>query len=147
MQCFARRSKIEAGMLASGGSFWIATAVAVAAVLLFETLGALAAKRFGFSYGNLTVPMWVLYLLLGLFVQVALLDVRRSVTVAAIAAVVEATVGWRIAVLIGPGRLDASPARVATGLALAVLTDTAAALCGATWLLYGIAWVLLRVRG
>lgn len=127
--------------------FWAATAAAVVAVLLFETLGAFAAKRFGFRYGNLTVPMWALYLLLGLFVQVALLDVRRTVTVGAVAALVEATAGWAIAVRIGPGRFDASPARIATGLALAVVTDTAAALCGATWLLYGVAWALLRVRG
>jgi Na+/H+ antiporter NhaA len=122
-------------------------AVAVVAVLLFETLGALAAKRWGFRYGNLTAPMWVLYLLLGLFVQVALLDVRLTVTVAAVAAVVEATAGWAIAARIGPGRLEASGARIAAGLALTVATDTAAALCGATWLLYGIAWALLRVRG
>jgi hypothetical protein len=127
--------------------FVASLAAGIAAVLLFETLGSLAAKRFGFRYGNLAVPMWLLYLLLGLFVQVALLDVRRTVTVAAIAAVVEATVGWAIAVRIGPGRFDASRARVATGLALAVVTDTAAALCGATWLLYGVAWALLRVRG
>ncbi len=127
--------------------FVASLAAGVAAVLLFETLGALAAKRFGFRYGNLTVPMWLLYLLLGLFVQIALLDVRRTVAVAAVAAVVEATAGWAIAVRIGPGRFDASRARVATGLALAVVTDTAAALCGATWLLYGIAWALLRVRG
>ncbi len=127
---------------------FVASLVAgVVAVLLFETLGALAAKHFGFRYGNLTVPMWLLYLLLGLFVQVALLDVRRTVTVAAVAAVVEATAGWAIAVRIGPGRLDASRARVATGLALAVVTDTAIALCGATWLLYGVAWALLRMRG
>jgi hypothetical protein len=135
-------------MLANRGSaFWIAMALAIAAVLLFETLGALAAKRFGFRYGNLAGPMWLLYLLLGLFVQVALLDVRLTVTVAAVAAVIEATAGWAIAVRIGPGRFEASRARIATGLALAVVTDTAAALCGATWLLYGVAWVLLRVRG
>ena len=126
--------------------FWATAAVAVVAALLFETLGALAAKRFGFRYGNLTVPMWACYLLLGLFAQVALLDVRRTVAVAALAAVVEATAGWAIAVRIGPGRLDASPARIAVGLALAVVTDTAAALCGATWLLYGVAYALLRVR-
>ena len=99
-------------MLAGRGSaFWVAMLAAVAAVLLFETLGALAAKRWGFRYGNLTAPMWVLYLLLGLFVQVALLDVRLTVTVAAVAAVVEATAGWAIAARIGPGRLEASRAR------------------------------------
>ncbi len=127
--------------------FAASLAAAVAAALLFETLGSLAAKRFGFRYANLTVPMWVLYLLIGLFVQVTVLDVRRTVAVAALAAVVEATAGWAIAVRLGPAQVAASRARVATGLALAAVTDTAAALCGATWLLYGVAWVLLRVRG
>jgi hypothetical protein len=130
----------------ASSEFFAVVAVAAAAVLLFESLGALASKRYGFPYANLTVAQWALYLLLGLFVQLALHDVRRTVAVALIAAALEAGAGWAIAARIGSGRAAASPGRIGTGMLLAIVTCTAAALCGATWLLYGVAWVLLRVR-
>jgi hypothetical protein len=115
-------------------------------VLAFDVLGALTAKRCGFPYANLAIPAWILYLLLGLGVQTALLDPRATAIVAAVAALVEATAGNAIVARIGPPRPAMTARQLVAGSAVAVVSEVAIAFVGATWLFYAIVVFVSRHR-
>jgi hypothetical protein len=111
---------------------------AVAFVLLFDVVGARLARRFGFSFAFLAIPSWIVFLLMGLFVQGELFDVRATVIIAAVAALVEATLGNRIVAWIGPPRPPMTTTQFLTGSTLGVVSEVAIAFVGATWLFYGV---------
>jgi hypothetical protein len=118
--------------------FWETLGAAVAFVLLFDVLGARLARRFGFPYAMMAIPSWIVFLLMGLFVQGELFDIRATVIVAAVAALAEATLGNRIVAWIGPPRPAMTTTQLLVGSALGVVSQVAIAFVGATWLFYGV---------
>ena len=115
-------------------------AAAVVAVLLFDLFGALAARKFGFAYGALAIPSLVVFLVLGLCVQSAVLDARVTAAIAGIAALGEATLGNLLVQRIGPRRAVATRAQLVVGSLVGVIAETAIAFVGATWLFAGAVW-------
>jgi hypothetical protein len=74
-----------------------------AAVLALDTVGALASRGLGFDYARLTPISILLYAVAGAYVGAA--DrVSRATAVGAILGAIDATIGWAIAWVIGPGR-------------------------------------------
>ena len=80
-------------------------------VLLFDTVGALASRYFGFPYSALTFGSLVIYMFLGWAVTS-----RQSITSAALTgalvAFIDATIGWAISWRIGPGKVEATSTRI-----------------------------------
>ena len=77
--------------------------VGTVAVLLLDSLGSIASNKFRFRYTSLAIVSWIIWLGTGFF---AAWYGRLSLSLLAggIVAFVEATLGWYIAWLIGPGR-------------------------------------------
>jgi hypothetical protein len=70
--------------------------------VIYDAFVALMARWIGIAYNSFLVPMFVLFFFLGIYAG------RKkgswvAITPIAIAAAVEATVGWYVAALIGPG--------------------------------------------
>ena len=120
-------------------------AIAVASVLALTALGAWLARRFSFPYARLAGPTLLVYLLLGLFVQIYVDNVFRAEQIVIVAAVIDVTLGFGIVSRIAPPRAPASRLQLLFGLVLALIAQAAAGFIGATWLLYGVIF-LLRLR-
>ena len=120
-------------------------AIAVACVLAWTAVGAYASRRLSFPYARLALPTLVVYLLLGLFVEVYVGDVYRAEQIAILAAVLDVTLGYWLVARIGPPRADASKLQLLMGVVLALVSQAAIAFIGATWLLYGVIF-LFRLR-
>ena len=129
------------------GTFGAALAWAVAFVLLFTGAGAVLSRRFGFPYARLAVPTWIAYLLLGLAVQSALLDVRAATIVVAVAALADAVFGYAMVRRIDPPRGAATSSQLVTGIALAIVSEVAIGFIGASWLFFAIVWLATRYHG
>lgn len=126
---------------------FVLTVLAAAAVgIANDALGAFAARRYRFSMTRLVVPTLVVYALMGFFARVVLPDVQQALTAVAVAAIVSATLGYRLVARLAPPRTNASPAQIAIGLAVAAVIEFGIALCGATWLIYGVGQGLLLHR-
>ena len=120
-------------------------AVAIACVLAWMALGAYASRRLAFPYARLALPTLLVYLLLGFFVQVYVDDVYRAMQIAIVASVLDVSLGYLIVGRIAPPRANASKLQLLIGAVLALVSQAAIALVGATWLLYGVIF-LLRMR-
>ena len=85
------------------------------AVVAFDVLASLASRKLSFWYGYATIGSWLIYVTVGLLAgRVA--SVRAATAAGAAVGFVEATLGWAISWLIGPGRVSLD-ARVDSGLA------------------------------
>ncbi|SRR5258707_10342379 len=101
--------------------------VGAIAVLVLDTIGSFASRRFGFNYGSLRVISWVLRIGTGFFAA-RYGSISLSVLVGGIVAFIDATLGWYISWIIGPGRPKRKiPAKLIGGIVLWV-TLTGAAL-------------------
>lgn len=76
------------------------------AVLVLDTAGSFAARAFGFEYGLLALVSAMIYGATG-YVVARRADRRAAVRAGAILGSIDATLGWGISWLIGPGRLPA----------------------------------------
>jgi hypothetical protein len=106
--------------------------VASLAVLALDTLGSLASKAFGFTYGSLAWGSLIIYAAAGFFAARSG-GLRTAAQGGGAVALADATLGWAISWALGPGR----PAAGYTGLApilgtiaLAWLTGIASGLAG-----------------
>jgi len=96
------------------------------AVLALDAVGALLARRIGFSYAYLTPASLILYAGTGYFAaQAADVWLLGSLGGAA-AAATDATVGWRVARLLGVDREDAVTPNLEMGVATMVTLGGAA---------------------
>jgi hypothetical protein len=96
------------------------------AVLAFDAVGALAARRIGFNYAFLTPVSLILYAATGFFAaQAADVWLAGSLGGAA-AAATDATVGWRVARSLGVDREDAVTPNLEMGVATMVTLGGAA---------------------
>lgn len=121
-------------------------AAAIVAVLLFDVLGALAARKCGFPYGALALPSLVVFLVLGLVVQATVLDARLTAAIAALAAIAEATAGHLLVQRIGPERPAMTRPQLVLGSFVGIVAETAIAFVGATWLFAGVLWYVTHRR-
>jgi hypothetical protein len=125
-------------------TFALVIAAAVIVGLANDALGAFAARRYAFSLTRLVIPTLVVYALMGFFARVALSDVREAMTAVGIAAILSATVGYRLVSLFAPPRTNVPPVQIAIGLAVSAVIEIGVALCGATWLIYGVGQAILH---
>jgi hypothetical protein len=77
--------------------------LATAAVLIFDTMGSLASRRFGFAYSRLMVGSFAIYLAVGLGTA-SDGSLIPCVLAGGIIGLVDSTLGWAISWRIGPGR-------------------------------------------
>lgn len=82
-------------------------ALGVCAVLVFDLVASLAARRFGFPYTRAGIGSYILYLIIGyLAARGALRDpLRTAATASAIAGFADASLGWAISWRLGVGKL------------------------------------------
>jgi hypothetical protein len=110
--------------------FASAITAGASATLVLDTVGSIASKRIGFSYPKLAPLSFAIYTVVG---GLAARDgsISDAVLAATIVGFIEATIGWRISWLIGPGRwkeVEPSPSRLAATILRVMLL---AAVCGA----------------
>jgi hypothetical protein len=75
------------------------------AVVAFDALAAVASRRLSFWYPYATIGSWLIYATVGLLAGRAA-SVRAAAATGAALGFVEATLGWAISWLIGPGRVS-----------------------------------------
>jgi hypothetical protein len=102
------------------------------AVLALDTIGALASRTLGFEYAMLAPISFLLYAATGAYVGLTE-RVSRAVIAGAVVGVIDATLGWAISWVIGPGQPQAGE-RITlfglfnTALFVAVLSAVGAAI-------------------
>jgi hypothetical protein len=84
-------------------SSWRIVLVGAIAILLFDALASLAARTLKFPYVYATVGSWLIYAGVA-FAVGQRASVPTAVVETMLVGFVEATLGWRISWLIGPGR-------------------------------------------
>jgi hypothetical protein len=77
--------------------------VGALAVLTLDTIGSIAARQFGFRYGSLRIISWLIWFGTGFFAA-RYTSVSLSPVAGGSVALIDATLGWYISWLIGPGR-------------------------------------------
>src|SRR5437899_7118123 len=100
-----------------------------AAILLFDTVGSVTSRFFTFRYSRLEVGSFLIYFMVG-FATARTSSPGAAMVAGALVAFVDATLGWGISWLVGPGRLadaQASTLRIVRTIATVTLYG---ALCG-----------------
>lgn len=117
----------------------IRTALLFSAVLVaYDAVAALIARAVGVSYNSFGLLVFVLLFFMGVFAGRKAASWAGLIPVA-IAAVVEATAGWYVAALIGPGYVPGWTTRVLVQMAAeSVLTSLLAGAVG-VWIGLGVA--------
>ncbi len=114
--------------------FLSVVALGSAAVLLLDGGGATAAQRFRFAYSKLCPVSWGIYTALG-WLGVHALGLSAMLAAAGLVGLVDATLGWRLAWVIGPGRPSPeyiTRLRIGRSIALMPLMAAVWAYVGAT---------------
>jgi hypothetical protein len=104
-----------------------------AAVVLFDVIASLAARYFGFIYARAAFGSCLIYLAIGFFA--ARLSPSSSLGAAAaatgITGLVDASVGWAVSWMLGPGRLaEGTPLTVPHWLGTTIIVMVLAAAVG-----------------
>lgn len=85
---------------------WLRVAlIGAISVLAFDTLLSLASTALGFSYANGSFGSWLIYGAVGFFAARATGQIRHSAAAAALVGATDASLGWWISSLLGPGKL------------------------------------------
>jgi hypothetical protein len=96
------------------------------AIVLFDTIGSVAALVLQFDYPSLSPISFAIYAVIGYMTARGSIF-KYGVLGAAVVAFVDATIGWAISWAIGPGRLPGGqPAVVLLLVGVAVVTATGA---------------------
>jgi hypothetical protein len=107
----------------------------VVGVLLIATVGAAAARVFGFQYWLLSFLSLAIYFAVGAAAVRAGSAVARATGVGVAVGLVDVTLGWGLSAAIGPGRLSDSPfdgsIAILVGGLVALVTYAVAAWVGA----------------
>jgi hypothetical protein len=110
-------------------------AFGVVAVLLIATIGAWAARSFGFQYWILSFLSLAIYFTAGAAAVRTGAAVGRATGLGAVIGFVDVTLGWALSAAIGPGRLQDSPfdggTAIVIGGAVALAAYVVAAWLGA----------------
>ena len=81
----------------------------VAAVLVIATVGAAAARSFGFQYWMLSAISLAIYFGVGRAAAKTGAAVARATSLGTVVGLIDVTLGWALSSAIGPGRLEDSP--------------------------------------
>jgi type IV secretory pathway TrbD component len=107
----------------------------VAAVLVIATVGAAAARSFGFQYWMLSGISLAIYFSVGRVAAKSGAAVARATGLGAIVGLIDVTLGWALSAAIEPGRLEDSPfsrtLAIVLGALVALATFVFAAWLGA----------------
>ena len=109
--------------------FGASVILGVVAVLVFDTLGSLAARRFRFAYPNLAPGSFAIYMVVG-YAAGAAEPVSMGILAGAVVALIESTVGWAISWKIGPGRPSVTPSLTVILRTVAIVTALGAVFGG-----------------
>ena len=90
------------------------------AVLILDTLGSLAARRWGFAYGRLSAISFLLYFCAGVGAG-RLAGVWAGGLAGGVTALIDATLGWAISSGVGATRSAGLPPRTIVVVALGVV--------------------------
>jgi hypothetical protein len=96
--------------------------VGCAAVLAFDAVASLASVALGFPYWYAGIGSLIIYLLVGA-AAVRHVSIRLSALTGALVGLVDATIGWAISWLLGPGRVPAGSLTRARFVVTAVLVS------------------------
>lgn len=80
-----------------------------AAVLVIATVGAVAARFFGFQYWLLSSASLAIYFAAGAVSSLTGASIGQATSVGTAIGVVDVTLGWALSAAIGPGRIQDSP--------------------------------------
>src|SRR5262245_7743829 len=105
----------------------VVVAFGVVAVLVLDTIGSFASLRFGFNYGSLSVVSWILRIGTGFFAA-RYGSIALAIFAGGFLAFIDATLGWYISWVIGPGRPKGRLTSKSIGGIVAKVTLTGAAL-------------------
>ncbi len=77
------------------------------AVIVFDVLASFASRRFGFNYADASVGSFFIYVGIGFLAGRAspLVPIRRAASAAAIAGILDTSVGWALSSVIGAGQV------------------------------------------
>lgn len=94
---------------------WLRVAlIGAISVVVFDIVLSIASIALDFNYANGSFGSWLLYGGVGFFAARATGMVRHGAAASAIVGVTDATLGWWVSALLGPGRLPASVPEMAT---------------------------------
>lgn len=89
------------------------------AILILDTIGSLAARRWGFAYGSLAPISYILYFCAGVGAG-RLKGIGSGGLAGAVTGLVDATLGWSISRALGPG-LGTAPQTTPVAVVLVAL--------------------------
>jgi hypothetical protein len=122
------------------------TLYGAAAVLALDAIGSLASRAMGFDYAMLTPISFLFYAAIGAYVGVRE-PVSRAAIVGAAVGLIDATVGWAISWVIGPGRPQVGERITLLGLFNTALFVAVLAALGAAVGAWLARWVRRQRRG
>lgn len=115
-------------------SYWKVIGIGIAAVLVFDTLASLASVALHFPYAYASFGSILIYASIG-FAVFRSNGLRSAIVAALLVESVDATIGWGISWVIGPGAIPEGQVNaffIATTIAFVMLFAVACALVGAT---------------
>jgi len=101
--------------------------VGVLAVLTLDTIGSIASRQFGFHYGSLSVISWLIRIAV-VFLSARYGSLSLSFLTGGSVAFIDATLGWYISWIIGPGRPKKKISNTLMARTVLIVTFTGAAL-------------------
>jgi len=106
----------------------------------FDLLASVASRTIGFPYSYATVGSWLIYAAFGFMIG-RRVNVGAASLGVAIIAFVEATVGWAVSWMIGPGRLpNGIPSIGVFAMTVVLVATTTGAIVGALAGVLGRVW-------
>lgn len=95
------------------------------AVLMFDAAAAWASLVFGFPYGSVAIGSWIIYAVVG-FVAGRYSGVLAALVAGVAVGLVDASAGWAISWMIGPGRVPGAELTAARWTAAAIYVSVIA---------------------
>jgi hypothetical protein len=106
----------------------------VTGIVLFDLLASLASRASGFEYSKAAIGSYLIYLTIGFFAARTARSnpIRAAVAYSAVAALAEATIGWWISAMVGPGKPPSSfgAGQIAAAMVFVVLFASMIGLVG-----------------
>jgi hypothetical protein len=108
--------------------------IGTGAVIAFDAVASLASRAVGFQYGWATVGSWIIYAICGYFAAhvVSQGQLKVAASTGVLLGSVDATLGWYVSWLIGPGRVvgGLTPILWTSAAVVVIATSTALATLG-----------------
>lgn len=105
-----------------------------AAIVAFDLLASLAAREIGFSYARASIGSYIIYFAIGFFAARAsgASPLRAAAIAGAAGGAIDATIGWAVSWIVGPGRLPHGAQLTVSRWLIVAIFVTVLAACLAT---------------